>query len=112
MENRLREFEELVLLSVLVAGDEAYGVALQKILEEGVGRPVLLGAIYTALDRLSQKRLVTSEMGQPTPVRGGRRKRHYTLTPAGIALLKEARRARESMWSKIDPSLVQEEGLK
>jgi PadR family transcriptional regulator PadR len=111
MDNRLREFEELVLLSVLVAGDEAYGVALQRILEEDGGRPVLLGAIYTALDRLSQKGLVTSEMGEPTPVRGGRRKRHYQLTRNGLALVKEARRIRESMWDKVDPAIVEGRGL-
>jgi PadR family transcriptional regulator PadR len=101
MQNRLREFEELVLLSVLIAGDEAYGVSIQRILEEDAGRAVSLGAIYTALDRLSQKGLVRSELGEPTPVRGGRRKRYYALTQAGLAQVREARRVRETMWEKI-----------
>ena len=107
MENRLREFEELVLLSVLVAGNEAYGVRLQRILEKNTGRPVLLGAIYTALDRLAQKNLVTSEMGEPTPIRGGRRKRQYTLTAAGLAQVSEARRVREALWDKIEPDILE-----
>ncbi len=101
VEKRLREFEELVLLSVLIAGEEAYGVSIQRILEEEAGRTVLLGAIYTALDRLSQKGFVKSEFGDPIPVRGGRRRRQYELTPAGIALVTEARRVREDMWKKI-----------
>ena len=103
MENRLREFEELVLLSVLVAGDDAYGVSIQRILEGDAGRPVLLGPIYTALDRLSQKGLVVSELGEPSPVRGGRRKRLYELTPAGMAAVTEARRVRDTMWARIEP---------
>ena len=112
MQNRLREFEELVLLSVLVAKDDAYGVSIQRILEEEAGRPVLLGPIYTALDRLSQKGLVQSELGVPLPVRGGRRKRLYQLTPAGVAAVTNARRIRDTMWSKIDHEISEGGGLK
>ena len=67
-QNRLREFEELVLLSVLITSPDAYGPALQEVLLKEAGRDVSLGAIYTALDRLTQKGLVSSEMGDPTPV--------------------------------------------
>lgn len=105
-ENRLREFEELVLLSVLIAGADAYGAALQKILAEEAQRDVSLGAIYTALDRLVQKGLVTSELGDPTPVRGGRRKRQYEVTELGMEVAREARRIRERMWEKVDPELL------
>ena len=99
----LREFEELVLLCVLAAGDDAYGAVIQATLLEEAGRDSGMGAIYTALDRLSQRGLVTSRFGDPTPVRGGRRKRHYTLTPAGLALLAETRRQREALWAKAGP---------
>ena len=112
MENRLREFEELVLLSVLVAGDDAYGVSIQRILESDAGRAVLLGPIYTALDRLSHKGLVRSEFSEPSPTRGGRRKRLYELTPAGVAAVTEARRARETMWAKVDPEVLEGGALK
>ena len=111
MENRLREFEELVLLSVLVAGEDAYGVAIQRILEEDVGRTVMLGPIYTALDRLNQKGLLRSELGDPSPVRGGRRKRLYQLTSAGVAAVADARRTRDVLWSKIDPEVLTRGGL-
>jgi len=100
-ESRLREFEEMVLLAVLVADSEAYGVALQRILAEQAGREVSLGAIYTALDRLTRKGLVGSELGEPTAVRGGRRKRHYRLTPTGLREMRALRRIREGMWRQV-----------
>lgn len=103
-ESRLREFEELVLLSVLIAAPEAYGASLQKVLAEEAGRAVSLGAIYTALDRLAHKGLVRSELGDPTPVRGGRRKRQYELTELGLEQVWEARRVRERMWSRVAPA--------
>lgn len=107
-ESRIREFEELVLLSVLIAGEDAYGAALQEILLEEADREVSLGAIYTALERLSRKGLVTSEMGEPTPVRGGRRKRQYTLTPEGLEHVTEVRRVRNRMWERAIPALSRE----
>lgn len=112
MESRLREFEELVLLSVLVAGEDAYGVSIQRILEQDVGRTVMLGPIYTALDRLHQKGLVRSEFGEPSPVRGGRRKRLYELTPAGLAAVTETRRTRDVLWAKVDPAVLARGGVK
>jgi PadR family transcriptional regulator PadR len=106
-EIRLREFEELVLLSVLISAPGAYGASLQKVLAEEAGREVSLGAIYTALDRLARKGLVVSELGDPTPVRGGRRKRHYHLTSKGLQYVREARRVRERMWEKVRPGLLE-----
>lgn len=111
-EIRLREFEELVLLSVLIAAPEAHGPSLQQLLAEEAGREVSLGAIYTALERLGRKGLVNSELGDPTPVRGGRRKRHYQLTSEGLQRVQEARQMRERMWGKVDPSFLGKEGAK
>lgn len=105
-QNRLREFEELVLLSVLIASPEAYGASLQGVLAEEAGREVSLGAIYTALDRLDRKGLVISELGDPTPVRGGKRKRQYQLTPEGLEHVREARHIRERMWKRVSPELL------
>jgi DNA-binding PadR family transcriptional regulator len=104
-ESRLREFEELVLLGVLISAPDAYGPSIQEVLREEAGRDVSLGAIYTALGRLADKALVTSEMGDPTPVRGGRRKRHYELTAAGLECVRKARRIRNRMWERAVPEL-------
>ena len=106
-ESRLREFEELVLLAVLVAGTEAYGAALQEVLQKDAGRDVSLGAIYTALERLTKKGFVTSQLGEPTPVRGGRRKRHYELTPEGLEHVTEAHRVRNRMWDRVSPEALE-----
>ena len=111
-ELRLREFEELVLLSVLIASPDAHGPSLQQVLGEEAHRDVSLGAIYTALDRLGRKGLVSSELGDPTPVRGGRRKRHYQLTPEGLTHVRNTRRVREQMWGKISPDLRRGEAAK
>jgi len=102
----LREFEELVLLSVRMNGDDASGVTIQRVLDSEAGRAVSLGAIYTALDRLARKGLVESWLGEPTPVRGGRRKRHYRVTPTGFEHLTEVRRVRNSMWARAEQSVV------
>jgi len=104
-EIRLRDFEELVLLSVLISSPDAYGTSLQRVLADEAGREVSLGAIYTALDRLARKGLVGSELGDPTPVRGGKRKRHYELTESGLQHVRDVRRPRERMWAKVPPEL-------
>ncbi len=98
----LREFEELVLLCVKMNGENASGVSIQQALDRDAGRNVSLGAIYTALDRLIRKKLVNSWLGEPTPVRGGRRKRYYSLTKKGLNQLSEVRRIREGLWAKIE----------
>ena len=99
---RLREFEELVLLSVLIARPIAYGASLQRVLEEEAHRKVTLGAIYTALERLTRKRLVRSAMSDPIPVQGGRSRRQYELTREGVRQVAFIRRIREGMWAKAD----------
>lgn len=99
---RLGEFEELVLLCVRTLGDEAHGAAVQQALAEEADREVTLGAIYAALDRTQRKGFVDSWLGDPTPVRGGRAKRHYALTDGGIEALAESRRIRESLWATGD----------
>lgn len=101
--NNLREFEELVLLSIRMNEADASGATIQRALDAEAGRSVSLGAIYTALERLARKDLVESWLGEPTPVRGGRRKRQYRLTPAGQKQLAEIHAIRNRMWAKVDP---------
>lgn len=84
----LGEFEQLILLALLeLAADDAYGVPIREAIERRTSRRVSTGAVYTALDRLTKRGLVSSRLGEPTPERGGRRKRIYRLEPAGIRAL-------------------------
>jgi DNA-binding PadR family transcriptional regulator len=96
--DNLGEFEELVLLAVRARGEEATGATIQEELERRAGRVVTLGAIYAALDRGERKKLVTSWLGEPVRAPGGRRRRHYAVTPAGERSLSDSRRVRESFW--------------
>jgi len=98
---RLGELEELILLSVCSLGDEAYAVRIQERLEEDVGRHVALGAVYTALDRMERKRYARSRLGEPTAIRGGRRKRFYLATAEGLDALNELRSARQRLWARV-----------
>ena len=104
----LGEFEELVLLSVRIMGDDASGATIQETLETDAGRPVSLGAIYAALDRLARKGLVESELGDPTPKRGGRRRRFYTVTTAGVEQLEASRSVRDAMWERASEASREE----
>src|SRR5262245_65910728 len=83
MAHTLGDFEQLILIAMLRLGADAYGVSLRQEIESRTGRTVSAGALYTALDRMEKRGLVTSRLGEPTPARGGKRKRLYTLLPAG-----------------------------
>lgn len=85
--NGLGEFELLVLAAVMRLGDEGYGTAVYREVER-TGRSVSMGAVYTTLYRMEEKGLLTSEHGDPTPVRGGRAKRYFRLTDDGLTGLR------------------------
>ena len=88
------EFEQLVLMTILRLGEHAYGATVRDEITDRVGRDVSLSAIYTTLDRLEDKKLLRSRMGDPTPQRGGRRKRYFALTAAG-------ERALQASWQRL-----------
>jgi len=79
-----------LLLALLRQGSDAYGVSISDDIAARTGRSVSLGAVYKTLDRLEDKGLVASHIGQPTPERGGRRKKHYRLLGAGQRALKSS----------------------
>ena len=99
---RLGEFEELVLLTVCHLSDNAYGVTIQETLAEEADRSVSVGAVYSALDRLERKGYVESWIGGATAERGGRRKRFFRATGAGVQALTDMRAVRERFWRKLD----------
>ena len=84
----LGELEQVVLLATLRLGDEGYGVSIQDAITRATGRDLTFGTIHKTLVRLEAKGLVESRMGEAEARRGGRRKRHYEVTPAGVKLLK------------------------
>lgn len=90
------EFEHLLLLAVLQChqdGTDAYTVPIRRVLIERTGRAAARGAVHTSLDRLEAKRLVTSTMGDPLAIRGGRARRYYTVTPLGITAIRQTQAA-------------------
>lgn len=86
----LGEFEQLLLFAVLRLGEDAYGARIRQEIEERVGRHVSAGAVYTGLDRLLSRGLISAFEGDPTAVRGGRRKKFYRLEPSGATSLAES----------------------
>ena len=98
----LGEFEQLILLAILRLRDGAYGVTIRAELADRAGRTVAPGALYTALERLETKGLITSRMSDPTPQRGGRAKRHVTVTASGIEALTRAVQAYERLLDGLD----------
>jgi PadR family transcriptional regulator, regulatory protein PadR len=86
----LGEFEMLIMLAIVRLGDEAYGVTIRDELEREISRDVTVGAIYKTLGRLQDKGYVSARVGDPTPQRGGRRKKHYRLEPLGNRALRQA----------------------
>ena len=97
----LTDFELMILLATLRIGDHAYGVQIAREIEATGGRRVLLGAAYAALDRLEQNGLIVSTVGEPTPERGGRAKRFFRVTPAGLRAIRETRRALVALWQGL-----------
>ncbi len=89
----LGEFEQITLLAILRLGENAYGVTIAAEIEACTGRSASPGALYTTLDRLETKHLVRSAIGDPTPARGGRAKRFYTVTAPGIEAVSRAQMA-------------------
>jgi PadR family transcriptional regulator PadR len=104
MTDWLGEFEQLVLLAVLQQ-DEAYGASIAKAINERTGRDASAGAVYTTLDRLERRGMVTSTWGDATPERGGKRKRQFTLRPAGRDALARSMRAMRQMSRGVTPKL-------
>jgi PadR family transcriptional regulator PadR len=99
----LGEFEELVLTLVAIL-EEAYGNSIVKEIEEQIGRQVNLGGVHVTLYRLEDKGYIKSKVGGATSERGGRRKRLFTITAAGLSVLKSMKADRQQLW-KLIPQL-------
>lgn len=98
---QLGEFEEVVMLTVGVLYDEAYGVSIKKEIETRLSRKVSVGALQSALQRLEKKGYLQSREGEATQERAGRPKRYFTITAYGKQALEYTRSTRNALWSEI-----------
>ncbi|MBX2872111.1 MAG: PadR family transcriptional regulator [Saprospiraceae bacterium] len=98
---RLGEFEEVVLLTVAVLYGKAYGVSILGEIEERLNREVSIGSLRTVLNRLEKKGCLSSEFGESTAMRGGKRKRFFKVTKYGQKVLQETRQQRQLLWEAI-----------
>lgn len=103
--NNLGEFEEIVMLTIGVLGDQAYGLAIAKEIEERLQRNVSLGALHTGLYRLEDKGYLSSRLGESTKVRGGKPKRYFQVTASGQNILKSVMESRKQLWEDISPEV-------
>ena len=97
----LGNFDLMLLLALLRLGEEAYGVTIAQELEEQTGREVVIASVYARLERLQERGLVTSNVGDSTPERGGRAKRYFRITAAGIREVRDARRSLMNLWKSL-----------
>jgi PadR family transcriptional regulator len=101
----LGEFEHLIMLAVLRLDADAYGVPIIEEVEARTGRTVSQAAAYLTLKRLEQKGWIRSRLSDPTPERGGRAKRYFSLSPKGMERIRQTRAALVSMWDGVEPEL-------
>ena len=92
--------EELILLSILNLRKNAYLVAITDHLSKITGKKVTITSVHLPLNRLERRGLIESKLGEATAVRGGRRKRVYTITKMGVAELHEYKRIHDELWAK------------
>ena len=93
----LGEFEQAVLFALVRLGPDAYGATIRREIEQRTGRELSISATYVTLERLAAKGYVRSRVGEPTAERGGRRRKHFYLTPAGRKALAHAYRSFAAM---------------
>lgn len=98
---KLGEFQELILMAVIVLEQEAYGNEIQRDLEERLKERLSVGAIQTALKRMEEKGFLIAEWGEATQKRGGKRKRIYSATPYAHQVLRELKDIRAQLWQAM-----------
>ena len=97
----LSRSEELLLLAVWRLQANAYGASIRDHLSETTGEDWSIGSVYAPLNRLAGRGYLRTYMGEPTPERGGRSKRYFKLTAAGVAALNRVRAIHETMWTGL-----------
>ena len=103
----LGEFEEIVMLSIAALQQDAYGLAIKKELEEQTGRKISISAVHAACNRLETKGFLSSDFGEKSEKRGGKRKKIYSVSMKGQMALSDAYELRQKMWERIPKSAFQ-----
>lgn len=98
----LTEFEQLVLLALVRLGEDSYGVTIREEIERRAGRAVSLASAYAALTRMEERGYVGSWVSEPTPVRGGRARKHFRIEAAGAEALRQSRSVMDRMWQGLE----------
>ena len=101
----LGEFEYAVMLAILHLDEEAYAVPIRELIEQRTGRPIARGALYTGLDRLEAKGCLRSRMGDATDERGGKARRYYAVTSAGLKAIRATHEAMANMTRGLESIL-------
>ena len=101
------EFEHFILLALVRLGNGAYGAAIRREIRDRTGRDASIGTVYMTLGRLEKKKMIVSYIGDPSPQRGGRRRRHYLIETAGQQALGRAYRAFTKMAEGLEQELTQ-----
>jgi PadR family transcriptional regulator, regulatory protein PadR len=94
-------FEQAVLVALIHLGKDAYGRAILNEIQVRLRRDVSAGAVYATLERLESKGLATSRLAPGTAIRGGRARRYFVPTGAGIRALNNAKSATDSLWQGL-----------
>lgn len=97
----LTDLELMILLAVMRVGEEAYGVTITREIEETTGRGVAVAVVYATLDRLQERGLVASSIGDPTAERGGRAKRFFRVTSKGLRQARDTQTALTALWNGV-----------
>ena len=97
----LGHLELLVLVALVRLGDEAYGVPIAQAIQHSTGKRVILASVYNTLERLEEKGFVRSTIGESTPERGGRAKRYFSITTAGLREVRAAKKALTILWRGV-----------
>jgi len=106
MKGYLGEFEELVLLTIAALGTDAYGITIKENIDSRTRRSLSIGALHSTITRLEEKGFIKSWLGEPTQIRGGRRKRYFELTHSGKVALHEIKSLRDELWRESQIKLA------
>jgi len=103
---QIGEFEEIVMLTMCILGEDSYGVSIQKEIEARLKRDVSMGALHSALVRLEEKGFVKSANGESSEGREGRPRRYYKVTGLGHKAIAHIRKTREDLWRAIPAAAI------